>query len=82
MPDGCITIDVYKIFLEYSQKHARVVFLAHPVAVAVLLRRSIFGRSVLAVGQNPRAYQAGLRYIVTGLIIIGVLAVARRPAAR
>jgi len=139
-------------------------------AVAVLLRRSIFGRSVLAVGQNPRAaylaglrvdrtlagvylisailaglggtllaaysggasldmgtdyllmsiavvvlggtsiaggqafvaglwgaatlldlvvtllnimqMRAGLRYIVTGLIIIGVLAVARRPAAR
>jgi ribose transport system permease protein len=32
------------------------------IGVAVLLRRSIFGRSVLAVGQNPRAaYLAGLR---------------------
>ena len=41
--------------------------------VAVLLRRSVFGRSVLAVGQNPRAaYLAGLRvrHTLAGVYLI------------
>ena len=39
-----------------------VLFVGVTVAVAVLLRRSVFGRSILAVGQSPRAaHLAGLR---------------------
>ena len=39
-----------------------VVFVAVTAVVATVLRRSVFGRSVLAVGQSPRAaYLAGLR---------------------
>ncbi len=54
-----------------------LVFIVVTIAVAQILRRSVFGRSVLAVGQSPRAaYLAGLAvprtlagvYLISGLL--------------
>ncbi|MBV9748296.1 MAG: ABC transporter permease [Acetobacteraceae bacterium] len=64
-----------------------LVFIAVTAVVAVLVRRSVFGRSVLAVGQNPRAaYLAGLKvgrtlagaYLISAVLasIAGVLLAA------
>lgn len=64
-----------------------LVFIVLAIVVAAGLRRSVFGRSVLAVGQNPRAaYLAGLRvnrtlasvYLISALLasIAGMLLAA------
>ncbi len=53
-----------------------LVFIAVAVLAATGLRRSVFGRSVLAVGQNPRAaYLAGLKVnrTLAGVYVISAL---------
>ncbi len=53
-----------------------LVFIAVTIAVAQVLRRSTFGRSVLAVGQSPRAaYLAGLKvaWTLAGVYLISAM---------
>lgn len=53
-----------------------LVFIALTIAVAQVLRRSTFGRSVLAVGQSPRAaYLSGLKvpFTLAGVYLISAI---------